>query len=100
MFKRKAVAPIPLSRWMQDTAAVQALGVIVSNPVYLNAVATLMDVASPHFTTLTPNPEQNSQRLAWLAGYRDAFADLEKLAKVPAQRNQTDPTEWTHINPQ
>ena len=90
--------PVSLARWFEDLSSVEDLRTILSNPHFKQAVAILKEVAGPSFGSLQQT-EQNSQRLAWYAGYRDAFNDLEKLTKLPEDKksNSTTLNEWTHI---
>jgi hypothetical protein len=98
MLKKKIPLPVPLHRWFNDIASIEELRTILSSEAFQTAAATLKDVAGPTNASLSTS-EHNSLRLAWYAGYRDAFADLEKLTKIPAQNETTANTEWTHIVP-
>ena len=93
--------PIPLDRWFIDVKRIEELRTILDSPTFQEAALTLKEVAGPSFSALDPETSTNSQRLAWYAGYRDAFADLHKLTKVRADK-QTQPinTEWNHIQTQ
>jgi len=77
---------------------VEELRNILNTESLQTAVAILKEIAGPTFAALQ-NPETNSQRLAWYAGYRDAFNDLEKLTKSPEHNkgNLSSLDEWTHI---
>lgn len=98
MFKKKTPLPIPLDRWFNDIKAVEELRSILESNTFQSAVATLKEISGPTNATLSTS-EQNSLRLAWYAGYRDAFADLAKLVKLPQSNTPTTNTEWTHITP-
>ena len=90
--------PIAVANWFQDLASVQELRETLKKPSFQQAVAILKEIAGPTFNTLQQT-DQDAQRLAWYAGYRDAFNDLEKLTKLPEDK-KTIPTtlnEWTHI---
>tara|TARA_R100000734_G_C3211690_1_gene26571 strand:- start:22 stop:318 length:297 start_codon:yes stop_codon:yes gene_type:complete len=91
-------APIPIARWFNDLASVEELRTTLGNDSFKQAVAILKETAGPSYNALQSS-EQNSQRLAWYAGYRDAFNDLEKLTKLPEDKrsNTTTLNEWTHI---
>lgn len=90
--------PIPVSNWFQDLASVQELRETLEKPSFRQAVSILKEIAGPTFNTLQ-QVDQDAQRLAWYAGYRDAFNDLEKLTKLPEDKrsNTTTLNEWTHI---
>jgi hypothetical protein len=99
MFKKKTPLPLPLDRWFNDIKAVEELRQILDSPIFQTAVATLKEISGPTNASLS-TPEANSLRLAWYAGYRDAFSDLEKLVKFPTNNTTTTTnTEWTHISP-
>jgi len=95
---KQPIPPITISKWFEDLSSVEDLRSILSNPNFRQAIAVLKEVAGPSFGSLQQT-EQNSQRLAWYAGYRDAFNDLEKLTKLPEDKrnNSTTLNEWTHI---
>ena len=90
--------PIAVSIWFKDLAAVQELRETLQKSSFQQAVAILKEIAGPTFNTLQQT-DQDSQRLAWYAGYRDAFNDLEKLTKLPEDKrtNTTTLNEWNHI---
>lgn len=96
--EKKITPPIPVDRWFQDQAAVQELRETLNKPSFQKAVAILKEISGPSYGNLM-DPEKNSQRLAWYAGYRDAFNDLEKLTKLPekSRNSLTTLDEWTHI---
>ncbi len=95
---KKVTPPLPLERWFRDLHKVEELRNILTNESFQTAVAILKEIAGPTFASLQ-NPETNSQRLAWYAGYRDAFNDLEKLTKSPEHNTGKTSSldEWTHI---
>jgi len=96
---KKVTPPITLERWFRDLQKVEELRDVLTKDSLQTAISVLKEIAGPSFATLQ-NPETNSQRLAWYAGYRDAFNDLEKLTKLP-DHNTSNPSslnEWTHIN--
>jgi len=95
---KKVTPPITLDRWFRDLQKVDELRNILNKESLQTAVAILKEIAGPTFASLQ-NPESNSQRLAWYAGYRDAFNDLEKLTKSPEHNtgNLSSLDEWTHI---
>jgi hypothetical protein len=90
--------PIPVARWFRDVKSVEELRAVLNNPSFQQAVAILKEVAGPSFGSLQSS-EADGKRLAWYAGYRDAFNDLEKLTKLPedTKSKSTTLTEWTHI---
>jgi len=90
--------PIPVSRWFKDLKSVEELRLALQNPSFQQAVAILKEIAGPNFSSLKASAD-DAQRLAWYAGYRDAFNDLEKLTKLPedTKSNTTTLNEWTHI---
>lgn len=99
MASKKIPLPIPLDRWFNDIKAVEELRVTLDSDAFQTAVAILKEISGPTHATLSSS-DDNNLRLAWYAGYRDAFSDLFKLTKFPATtRTQTTNTEWTHITP-
>ncbi len=90
--------PIAVSNWFQDLASVQELRKTLQKSSFQQAVAILKEIAGPTFNTLQQT-DQDAQRLAWYAGYRDAFNDLEKLTKLPEDKRTSTTTlnEWNHI---
>jgi len=90
--------PIPLNRWFRDLKSVEQLRVTLENEGFKQAVAILKETAGPSYASLQ-NTEVDSRRLAWYAGYRDAFNDLEKLTKLPESGTSSinNNNEWTHI---
>ena len=90
--------PIPIEHWFNDLAAVEELRNLLNSDSFRQATAILKEVAGPSFGNLQ-SIEDNSQRLAWYAGYSDAFNDLQKLTKLPEtiKNNATTLNEWTHI---
>jgi hypothetical protein len=94
---KKITPPIPLDWWFRDVKAVEELRELLASEPFQKAVATLKEIAGPSYSSLVPNCEQNTIRLAWYAGYRDAFNDLHKMTKIPIKPNQLEPDEWTHI---
>lgn len=92
------IPPIAVSHWFQDLASVQELRETLQKSSFKQAVAILKEIAGPTFNTLQQT-DQDAQRLAWYAGYRDAFNDLEKLTKLPEDKksNTVNLNEWTHI---
>jgi hypothetical protein len=87
-----------LNRWFGSVALVEKLREIVATESFMVAVAVLKNATKPTFrTTMARTPEENAARFAWYAGYCDALDDLEKLAVTPANKPQSEPVEWTHI---
>ena len=98
---KKLKVPIPLNRWFSNIEGIEELRALLDSDAYQQAVAILKDSESPNHASLTLNPEANSQRFAWLAGYRDAFADLERLTQLPNTKTTTNTTdEWMHLSNQ
>jgi hypothetical protein len=97
---KKTKVPIPLNRWFSDIKSIEELRALLDSDSYQQAVAILKDSASPNHASLTLNPEANSQRFAWLAGYRDAFADLERLTQLPTTKTTNTTDEWMHLSNQ
>ena len=95
--KKKPTVPIKLEYWFNDLKSVTRLRELLDDPALQQAIAILKEASGPTVTSLNDDPNANSQKLAWYAGYRDAFNDLEKLAHQPSttKNNQTD--EWTHL---
>jgi len=94
---KKPTVPIKLDRWFKDLKSVSRLQEIIDDPVLQQAIAILKEASGPTVTALDPDPQANSHKLAWYAGYRDAFNDLEKLTIRPSQTNPNQPDEWTHL---
>lgn len=92
----KPTVPKPLKQWFLDPVAVDRLREILDDPVFQVACATLHNAALPSFNTVNNTPEGNSNRLAWLAGYRDFANDLQSLTKLP-QTKDYSVAEWEHI---
>ena len=95
--------PAPLSRWYANDKLALALRDHVESTPFLLAQATLIDSVQPSLQGLPPELEQRAAQLAWLAGYRDAFRDLERLSEVKPHPEE-DPTknmleEWSHVIP-
>ena len=95
--QKKPAVPIKLERWFNDLASVNRLREIVNDPVFQQAVAILKEAAGPSAAAISPDPQVNSHRLSWFAGYRDSFNDLEKLTKKTKSANPPTAEEWTHI---
>jgi len=95
---KHTTAPIAIDKWFRDIKSVEELRNTLSNGSFQQAVAILKEVAGPSFASLR-STDTDAQRLAWYAGYRDAFNDLEKLTKLPdnTKSNTTTLNEWTHI---
>ena len=91
--------PVPLDRWFRDVKRIEKLRAILDDPTLQEAIATLKEVAGPTYATVTTDDSSNLNRLAWYAGYRDAYNDLHKLTKLKGETpKQLD--EWPHIQPQ
>ena len=95
--KKKAVVPIKLEHWFNDLKSVTRLKEILDDPTLQQAVAILKEASGPTVTSLDADPQANSHKLAWYAGYRDAFNDLEKLTNRPSNTKTNQPDEWTHL---
>jgi|TARA_R110002051_G_scaffold86774_2_gene152863 hypothetical protein len=95
--KKKPTVPIKLEHWFHDLKAIDQLQKIVADPALQQAIAILKEVAGPSASSISTNPQENSHKLSWYAGYRDAFNDLEKLTKRPDTGQQPTIDEWTHI---
>lgn len=91
--------PVPLDRWFRDVKRIEELRTILGDPTLQEAIATLKEVAGPTYATVTTNDTTNLNRLAWYAGYRDAYNDLHKLTKTKGDAPK-QVEEWTHIQPQ
>jgi hypothetical protein len=92
----KVPLPKPLAHWFLDHASVDQYRALVEHPLFQEAVATLKEASSPTSGGMSADTTQNAMRLSWLAGYNDAFRDLQKLTKIPVKHTQT-PQEWMHI---
>lgn len=94
---KKIAVPIKLERWFNDIKSVAHLQELIDDPVFQQAVAILKEASGPTVTALDTDPQANSHKLAWYAGYRDAFNDLEKLTRRPSTHKPNQPDEWTHL---
>jgi hypothetical protein len=97
MALKKLKTPIPLDRWFNDIKSVESLRELIDSDYFQQAAAILKDTAGPNHASLSVSPEENNLRHAWYAGYRDAFADLSKLTKLPISNNTNQLNEWNHI---
>ncbi len=70
---------------------------LLEDPCLQQAIAILKEASGPTVTSLDADPQANSHKLAWYAGYRDAFNDLEKLTHRPSTTKPNQPDEWTHL---
>ncbi len=95
--KKKLVVPVKLEWWFNDLKSVSRLREILADPALQQAIAILKEAAGPTVTSIGTDPQENSHKLSWYAGYRDAFNDLEKLTKQPNSSQQPTIDEWTHI---
>tara|TARA_R100001510_G_scaffold42008_1_gene38363 strand:- start:1696 stop:2004 length:309 start_codon:yes stop_codon:yes gene_type:complete len=96
--KKKAIAvPVKLERWFRDIESVTTLRDLVEQPAFQQAVAILKEAAGPSVHNFSDDPQANSHRFAWYAGYRDAFNDLEKLTRQPNSPQPQQINEWNHI---
>tara|TARA_R100001126_G_C4751907_1_gene113463 strand:- start:96 stop:401 length:306 start_codon:yes stop_codon:yes gene_type:complete len=95
--KKKPTVPMKLEHWFNDTKAIDDLRQILHEPSLLQAIAILKEAAGPTVSSIGADPQENSHKLSWYAGYRDAFNDLEKLTKQPQSQQPPTIEEWTHI---
>lgn len=95
---RKQYVPIPVDRFRKDVKRVTTLRKLVEDPIHEEAAATLKEAAAPSFGSVTTDGALNGTRLAYYAGYCDAFRDLHKLTKIEPDK-PTTPEEWNHIQP-
>jgi hypothetical protein len=95
--KKKLVVPVKLEWWFNDLKSVSRLREILADPALQQAIAILKEASGPTVTSIGTDPQENSHKLSWYAGYRDAFNDLEKLTKQPNSSQQPTIDEWTHI---
>jgi hypothetical protein len=98
--KKKPTVPIKLEYWFNDLKAIDQLRKIVDDPTLQQAIAILKEAAGPSVSSIGVDPQENSHKLSWYAGYRDAFNDLEKLTKQPNSSHPPTIDEWTHIQNQ
>jgi len=97
--KRKRLAvPVPLKRWFENQYD-QPMREIVNSDVFQQAAATLKESIAPSLNGVSSEPQVNSQRHAYHAGYHDALRDLTKLAHQPVTQKELPP-EWSHILPE
>tara|TARA_A100001234_G_C12606388_1_gene377350 strand:- start:539 stop:844 length:306 start_codon:yes stop_codon:yes gene_type:complete len=95
--KKKPTVPIKLEHWFNDVKAIEQLRNILADPALQQAIAILKEAAGPTVSSIGTNPQENSHKLSWYAGYRDAFNDLEKLTKQPNSNQPPTIEEWNHI---
>ena len=95
--KKKPTVPVKLEWWFNDLKSVSRLREIIDAPTLQQAIAILKEAAGPTVSSISPDPQENSHKLSWYAGYRYAFNDLEKLTKQPNLGQQPTIDEWTHI---
>jgi hypothetical protein len=95
--KKKTTVPVKLEHWFNDLKSVTRLREIIDDPSLQQAIAILKEASGPTVTSLDTDPQANSHKLAWYAGYRDAFNDLEKLTHRPSTTKTNQPDEWTHL---
>ena len=95
--KKKTTVPVKLEHWFNDLKSVTRLREIIDDPSLQQAIAILKEASGPTVTSLDTDPQANSHKLAWYAGYRDAFNDLEKLTRRPSTTKTNQPDEWTHL---
>jgi len=93
----KVHLPKSLTQWFSDLATIDHYRSLMDDPIFQTAVATLKEAASPSSGGVFTDPMQTAMRLHWLAGYHDAFRDLQKLTKIPVKQTQI-PQEWMHIH--
>lgn len=94
---RKTTVPKSLEHWFLNPESVSRLREILDDDTFQLAVATLKEAAAPSVSSITEDPQVNSHRLSWFAGYRDAYNDLVKLTKMPANRTNNTDEEWMHL---
>lgn len=97
---REPVAlPRVLGNWFADQGSVSRYREMVTSPVFRTAEATLTAAAQPTQRDLRGTPEEVARRMAWLAGYQDAFRDLQRLAHSPAETPADElRDEWGYID--
>jgi len=102
MFNKRPTLPVPLARWQKDLTAIDELREIVSSETYRVAIATLKETSLLTGETIMQADKLTVNRANWLAGYYDAFRDIERLTKLTDTKTQANLNEWTHIqnNPQ
>ena len=71
--KKKPAIPVKLEWWFQDLKSVTRLREIIDDPALQQAIAILKEAAGPTVTSIGTDPQENSHKLSWYAGYRDAF---------------------------
>jgi hypothetical protein len=94
---KKSATPKSLEHWYADMAAVERLRELLADPVLQLAVNTLCAGSAPNGTTIKRDNETNAAAMNWLAGYNDAFRDLQKLTKLPNHLSDL-PAEWSHVS--
>lgn len=91
--------PIPVEHWFKDVKKVQTLRAFVEDKDIQTAFATLKNSAAPSHGSLSGDPQSNSTRLAYYAGYCDFCSDLHKLTVLKGDTPSNQPEEWNHIQP-
>lgn len=97
MLFNKPTVPVPIEKWFSNPDAVDRLRVIVNDPYFQLACATLLAASLPTRAS-TMDPQRNVQLHSWLAGYGDFISDLNKLSRTPP-RTRAEIQEWEHIAP-
>ena len=95
----EAQLPIPIENWFKDVKKVDALRRFLENKDVQTAIATLKKSAAPTHGSLASDPQANSTRLAYYAGYCDFSDDLHKLTVLRGNKPINQPEEWNHIQP-
>lgn len=93
-----ATCPVSLKSWFQDTGTVSSYREIVRSEAFLKAVATLSDLAAPSSRNTNGPSEEVARRAAWLAGYEDAFRDIQRMAEEPTAPIHANMDDWGYID--
>lgn len=93
--------PMPVAYWFANPDLAKALRELVRQPLLQKAIAVLKEAAQPSMHGMLESGDDRAARYMWLAGYMDAFKDLDKLTKPDPSKDQMakdTPEPWSHIS--
>lgn len=90
--------PLPLHKWYADQNNVEQLRVILDNPQFRVACATLKQQLKPTSAHLGTGDNALAIRHAYIAGFYDFEDHLQQLTVLPADRIEVP--EWDYVTPQ
>jgi|688.fasta_scaffold1044796_2 hypothetical protein len=90
--------PVPLNKWYADHENVEQLRLILENPRFRAACATLRQQIRPTGSSLVASENALAIRHAYVAGFYDFEDQLQQLTVLPTDRINTP--EWDYVTPQ